>query len=167
MVARLTVGKKKYAEVEAEMKRTIDAADTLRLKLLSAVDEDSAAYAVVMAAQKLDKADSGRDAAIQAAMQGAIDSPLRVMQLALDSMAVIRTAADLGNSNAVTDAAVGGHLALAAVEGAALNVHVNLPGLKDVELAATIRCNADKLLGEARALHGEILAIAHTRAGLS
>jgi glutamate formiminotransferase / formiminotetrahydrofolate cyclodeaminase len=167
MVARLTAGKKKYASVEADMGTAIGTADSLRKKLLSAVDTDSAAFEAVMAANKLDKASPDRDSAIEAAVRAATESPLRVMQLALESMWTIRTVAELGNTNAATDAAVAAHMALAAVEGAALNVRVNLPSLTDSDFAQKARAHVSQIVQDARALNGEIVALAESRAGLA
>ena len=88
-------------------------------------------------------------------------------QLALEAMWAARKAADMGNANAVIDAAVAGQMGLAAVEGAALNVRVNLISMKDTATAQEMRQKIGVLVSEARALHAEIVSIAQTRAGLS
>jgi glutamate formiminotransferase/formiminotetrahydrofolate cyclodeaminase len=167
MVARLTAGRKKYAVVEAEMGNAISTAESLRKKLMDSVDVDSAAYTSVMEAYKIDKASPDREGAIQTATRAATESPLRVMQLALEAMWTIRTVAELGNPNASTDAAVAAHMALAAVEGAALNVRVNLPSLNDAEFSDKARTLVSQMVQEARAINGEVVAIAEQRAGLA
>jgi glutamate formiminotransferase/formiminotetrahydrofolate cyclodeaminase len=166
MVARLTIGRKKYADAEAEMSAAAAGAESLRRKLLNAVDRDSRAYTAVMNAYKLDRSDPGREAAIQAALRAAADVPLEVVRMALEAMRLARAVADRGNANATTDAAVAAHMALAAVEGAALNVRVNAHSLADPSVAAHLRESAAALCAEARALCAETLSIAETRAGL-
>jgi glutamate formiminotransferase / formiminotetrahydrofolate cyclodeaminase len=170
MVARLTIGRKKYAEVEADMAAAAATADTLRQQLMDAVEQDSAAYGAVMEAYKIDKSDPRRDQMIQIALRGAADVPLHVMRLSLEAMRVASVVADRGNANAASDAAVAAHMALAAIEGAALNVRVNAHSLtspEDTDVAAHLRDTAARLVAEARALSAEVFSIAETRAGLS
>jgi glutamate formiminotransferase/formiminotetrahydrofolate cyclodeaminase len=166
MVARLTTGRKKYAAAEAQMTVAATTGESLRRQLLAAMDEDVAAFNAVMDAQHRDKSDSVRAAAIQAALRRATDAPLRVMQLSREVLGVARSVADLGNANAATDAGVAAHIAMAAIEGAALNVRVNLAGLEDQEFAAHLRETANQLINEARALASEVQALVETRAGL-
>src|SRR5689334_22725752 len=99
-------------------------------------------------------------------MRGAADVPLEVMWLSLEAMRLARTAADKGNANAATDAAVAVHVALAAVEGAGLNVRVNAHSLTDATVAGHLRDTAARLIDDARTLSGEALSVAETRAGL-
>ncbi|MCC7446058.1 MAG: glutamate formimidoyltransferase [Anaerolineae bacterium] len=166
MVARLTLGKKKYAAVEADMAASASAAESLRRELLQAVDEDIAAYTSVMEAYRVDKADPRRDSLIQNAMREAAEVPLRVMRLSLEAMRLARTVADKGNANAAIDAAVATHLSMAALEGAGLNVRTNAHALTDPDIAAHLRDTAFRLIDEGRALSAEALSIAETRAGL-
>ncbi|MCC7206488.1 MAG: glutamate formimidoyltransferase [Anaerolineae bacterium] len=166
MVARLTMGRKKYADAEAEMNAVASAAGPLRRRLLDAVDRDVKAYGAVMDAYKLDKSDPARDAAIQAALRGAAEVPLEVMRLAVEALRLARTVADKGNANAASDAAVGAHMALAAVEGAGLNVRTNAHSMTDPDQAARLRDAAENLRREARDLAAEVLSVAETRAGL-
>ncbi len=157
MVARLTLGRKKYAGVEADMQPALATAESLRDKLLKAVDEDAAAYAAVLTANKIDKTSPNRDGAIQAAVRGATESPLRVARLSLEALWALRTVVEKGNPNATSDGAVGAYMALAAVEGAALNVRVNLPGLTDEAYVADVRERIEKIVQEARTLNAEIV----------
>ncbi|MEP7288750.1 MAG: glutamate formimidoyltransferase [Chloroflexota bacterium] len=166
MVAQLTVGKKKYSGVEAEMITAANATETLRRQLLNAADEDSASFVEVMAANKLDKDDPARAGAVQVALRRAAEVPLKVITLSLDAMKSIHTVAEVGNINAVTDAAVAAHMALAAIEGAALNVRVNALGLEDATLVADMRSTVTRLVNQARELNAEVIAIAERRSGL-
>lgn len=166
MVARLTAGKKKYAEVEAQMTAIARDADALRARLLQAVQADVDAFGRVMEAYRLPREDAGREAAIQAALIGAAGVPLGVAESALEAMKLAGNAAALGNLNAITDAMAGVHMALAAIEIAALNVRINAASLTDPERAADYAKRAAAIVTEARALSADLLARAVERAGL-
>ncbi len=166
MVARLTVGKKRYADVEAEMTGLAAQAEALRQKLLEAARQDVAAFEAVMAAYRLPKEQPGRAEAIQAALGGAADVPLAVARAALEAMRLAAVAAAQGNANAATDAMAGIHMALAAVEVAALNVRVNAASMDDAEVAARYNKDIAAIVSAARDLAGQALAEAARRAGL-
>jgi len=131
MVARLTIGKKGYSEVEAAMNKILEESEILRDDLTSGVKEDSEAFDRVMEAYKIPKSDPARAAAIQEATLLAAQIPLgaakksyRVAELALE-------VAQSGNKNAITDAGSAVNLAIAAVNSAAYNVRINLADLND------------------------------------
>jgi len=135
MVARTTIGKKKFADRQAAMEAIRDEADTLRGDLLAQAQADARAFEAVLAAYRLPKAtpeeDAQRAAAIQEATRGAIAAPLAVSRMARRVLELARRAAAEGNPNAASDAEVAGLLAAAAARGALLNVRVNLPQLAD------------------------------------
>jgi len=166
MVAQLTVGKKRYADVEPEMQATIQATEQLRADLLRGIDEDMAAYDAVMQAYRLDKTDPAREVAIQKNLIEAARTPLQMMRLALEALKLARRTASSGNINAISDAAVAAHMALAAVEGAALNVRINAKNMTDNAQAAEFRKKAADLVQAAQAAHADIIAQVYTRAGL-
>jgi glutamate formiminotransferase/formiminotetrahydrofolate cyclodeaminase len=166
MVARLTVGKKRYADVEETMNAIVAAASDLRGRLLDAVEEDSAAFDALMEAFRLPEDDPERAAAIQNSTIHATDVPLNVARLALDAMQLAEQVARQGNKNAATDAAVSVLMGLAAVEGAALNVRVNVAGLKDDGLSARYNHDIMVMVEQARAVRDAVLAAAEERAGL-
>ncbi len=161
MVARLTVGKKKYANVEQKMWALIDKAETLRKALTLAMQEDAAAFEGYMQAVRLPKdteeQQSARAAAIISATLEAARVPLRVAGMAVEVMKLCLDAASLGNLNAISDAASGFSMARASLNGAGLNVRINLHGLDDptpgegmlAELAA-LEKNARDLLFQLR-----------------
>ncbi|HEY2805960.1 MAG TPA: glutamate formimidoyltransferase, partial [Gemmatimonadales bacterium] len=132
MVGRLTVGRKKYVEVEAEFRALIDQAEGLRSRLTRLADEDAAAYGAVMKAYAIpkDKADE-RKAALQSAMLAAAEVPMRTLEAARDVAKLCARAAVAGNVNARSDGGVGGMLAGAAARGAYYNVLINLQSLPD------------------------------------
>ena len=167
MVARLTVGKKKYAEVEETMSAVLAAAADLRRQLLAAIDEDVEAFEEVMGAYRLPKESPERDDAIQNSLIHAADVPLNVARLALEAMRLAEQVARQGNVNAASDGAVGALMGLAAVEGAALNVRVNAASLADPDLAARYRHDAAVLVEQARGVRDAVIAAAEERAGIA
>jgi len=159
-VARLTVGKSKYADVEARLYDVIVQAESLRAELTSAIEADSAAFDAVMAARKLpkgtDEEKAARHAAVQAATLHATQVPLETARLSLQALELALVVAQSGNVNATTDAAVAGLMARAAVEGAGLNVRVNVASLADqvraralLDELATLRSRAAQLADQA------------------
>jgi len=134
MVGRLTVGKKRYADVEADMWPLIEEAIELQSLMREAVIKDAAAYEAYMKARRLpqetEQQKSERINAIQAASINAAEVPLEVARTALHILSLAVRAAELGNVNAVSDAGTGGALARAAIRGAGLNVRINLLGME-------------------------------------
>lgn len=135
MVARLTLGRKKYASVEKEMWQLVEQAENLRQRLTGLVIEDAAAYEKVIAAFRLPKdtpeQKAARQRAVQLASLEAARVPLHTARLALQVLQLSIQAASIGNSNAISDAATASALAHAAIVGAGGNVHINLSALPD------------------------------------
>lgn len=135
MVARLTLGKKKYAEVEAQMQSVLEGAEKLRANLTTAIAEDSAAFEDVMAAFKLPKAtdeeQAARAEAIEQAYVHAAEVPLRVARDSVATLGLAAMAVEHGNLNAISDGGSAAHLAQAALAGAALNVRANAQAVHD------------------------------------
>lgn len=141
MVAGLTVGRKKYADVDAQMTALRVEAAALGARLGALVARDADAYAEVSAAFKLPKAPdpAPRAAAIERALGAASDVPLETAECCASVAALAETCAALGNRNAVSDAGVAALLAVAATKGAAYNVRINARDLTD-------RARADALV---------------------
>ena len=131
MVARLTIGRKAYAGVEARAREILAEAEQLRAGLRRLVDEDAAAYEGVSAAYKIPKSDSRRARAIDDALLAASRPPAEVVKLARRILALAQTIEHIGNQNAASDARVAGMLARTAIDGATENVNVNLAGMSD------------------------------------
>ncbi len=171
MVARLSIGRKKYAEVEEEMKGVLEEAEELRARLSQAVDEDAASFTAIMQAFKLPKATdedkSIRSQAIQDATLYASEVPL---QTARDSVNVMRLAlkvARVGNSNAITDGASGAVMARAALTSAGYNVRINLTSLKDTSKANDLQKELVALEKEAEDIEKSIRQVLVERGGLN
>ena len=135
MVARLTIGKKKYALVEAEMQTVLGRAETLRAALTLAVQEDAAAFEAVMQAFKLPKDTAEqqeiRDRAVEEATIEAGRVPLRVASQAVEVLELAAAVTARGNLNAISDGASGAAQARAALTAAGYNVRINMASLKD------------------------------------
>lgn len=136
MVANLTIGKKKYAEVEDDVRAVLEKTEGLRLELTELMEEDAAAFDKVMVAMKLpketDEEKAARTEALQAALQDAAMVPLAVMEKCVEVVSLAQTAADKGNRNAVSDAGVAALMGRAGAHAAKLNVMINL-GWIDVQ----------------------------------
>ena len=167
MVANLTIGRKRYVDVDTQMQAVLHEAEALRGRLTSLVAEDAQAYEQVRAAYRLPKETAedlaARNAAIQAAMQGASLTPLETMRACMAVLRLAEQAATQGNINAATDGAVGVLLAQAGLRGAALNVRVNLGGIDDRAFAAACEQEVASLLTEAEASARRTLAAVEAR----
>jgi len=135
MVARLTIGKKKYSEVEAQMQEILTQSEKLRSLLTEYVQQDAQAFLSVMAAFKLpkdtDEQGNSRLKAIEAATYEATQVPMQVAQWSVTVLALSERVAALGNINAITDAGSAGALAMASIKSAGYNVKINLADLVD------------------------------------
>jgi glutamate formiminotransferase/formiminotetrahydrofolate cyclodeaminase len=135
MVANLTLGRKKHAAVEEDMRALKREAEALRTELLALGRRDSEAFEAVLRARRLPQTTppelEARAAAVLAAEWEACRVPLATAEACVRVAELAATAAHLGNPNAVTDAGVAGLLARAAGEGALLNVQINLKSLPE------------------------------------
>lgn len=169
MVARLTVGKKKYASVEERMRQIIEEADSLRTRLTTAVTEDARAFEQYMSAVRMPKDtpdQQARDAAIQQAVLATIHAPLQVSHAAIQVMRLCVETARSANVNAISDAASGAALALASLTGASLNVKINCPNLHDQSAAQDFLVQVRQLQKEASDLQKELDSILAKRGNL-
>jgi glutamate formiminotransferase/formiminotetrahydrofolate cyclodeaminase len=134
MVANLTIGRKKYAASESAMVDLKREAETLRRQLLELGRADSEAFEAVLSARRRPQGTPeeirGRAEALRKAELAACRVPLETAAAALKVLGLAEIAAKLGNVNAASDAGVAGLLARAAVEGALLNVQINLKSLE-------------------------------------
>ena len=135
MVCNLTIGKKKYADVETEMKDILAESEDLRVRLTGMIQDDVRAFDAVMGAygmaKETDADKAKRDEAIQAALKEATDVPLRCCRLAREVIDLALAASEKGNLNVISDAGVGVLAAYAALRSAALNVFINVKMIAD------------------------------------
>jgi len=156
MVARLTLGRDKYAEAHGRMEAVQEEVQVLREELLDLADDDAVAFEAVMRAYRLPKGDekekAARSGAIQAAVRQAVDVPLQVARRCLRVLVLAGETARCGNPNAASDSLVAGELSLAGLRGAVANVFINLPSLKDQEFRTRSKEEAEEALEKAESL---------------
>lgn len=149
MVANLTVGRKKYAEVNDIMVELSSRFEKMSQRLIEDVDRDSDAYNRVFAAFKLPKETDEekivRSEAIQRETKYAAQVPMEVARAVYEVLPMIDTVAQKGNSNAVTDACVSMMCARTAILGALLNVRINLTSIKDEAFVKAMSDEADAI----------------------
>ncbi len=171
MVARLTIGKKKYAAVEAEMQSILVRAERLRAELTQAIQDDAAAFEAVMAAFKLPKEtpeqQAAREQAIEETTLQAAYVPLEVAGKAVDVLKLAAQVVSKGNLNAISDGASGAALARASLTGAAYNVRINVHSLKDPTSGQSLLENLRQLESQATAIEEQIRTDIASRAGIS
>ena len=165
MVARLTIGRKKYAGVTAQMQAALEQAEALRSRASSSVAEDSAAFEAVMAARRQPAANgaegAARSTALAAATLRAAEVQLDVAQTAASIVQLAQVCAAHGNANAAPDAAVAAHLAVGGLCAAVLNVRSNCASLPDKQQASALAAAATRLETNAHAaLQATLQAVA-------
>lgn len=167
MVANLSSHKRGWDERWEEFSNAAEIGQQLKDALIRSVDEDTDAFNEIMTAfgmpNSTPEEKTARKAAIQAATKKAIEVPLKVMRLSMDSFPLIRQMVETGNPNSVTDAGVGALCARAAVYGAFLNVKVNATGLDDKNYATQVVAEAEKMAQAADAEERAIVALVHEK----
>jgi formiminotetrahydrofolate cyclodeaminase len=163
MVCNLTLGKEKFAAVETQVEELVAHADDARVRLEKLLQDDTVAYNGVIAAYRLPKETAAEQAARSQAVQDgliiAANVPLHICRVALEVCRLSKTAAEIGNPNAVTDAGIGAILGEAAAQGAALNVEINLGSIKDETYVQAAAAEVDTILAEAAQLRTEVLRL--------
>jgi formiminotetrahydrofolate cyclodeaminase len=141
MVARITHRNPSFAEKRASAADIVERADALRSELLAARIHDEAAYTRVVDAQALPRTTpeekAARAAALQAALAGAAEAPLRAAELAVRVVRMSRDAGALGNAHLVSDVTCAAAFGRAALEASAANVRINHAFLRDASLVAS------------------------------
>lgn len=170
MVAGVTIGKKKYADAEAEMRAIRVMAENLRKELTQAVDDDASSFEVLMATFKLpketDEQKEARRAAIVKATLNAAHVPLHVAADAVKVMELAIKCARHGLQSAISDAMSGFAMSRAALTAAGYNVRINLNSLEDKSLGEKMLSELAELEFEADKLELEIQAVMKERGGI-
>lgn len=170
MVAGLTVGKKKYAKVEAEMQAIRAVAENLRKELTLAVGDDAASFEVLMATFKMPKDTEEqkitRNAAVVQATLNAAHIPLHVAEDAVKVMELALKCAKDGNLNAISDSMSGFAMSRAALTAAGYNVKININSLGDKSAGAKMLKELAALEKKADRLEKEIREVMKKRGGI-
>ena len=158
MVGSLTVGKKKYADVEADIIALKAKSDELQAEFLRLVDEDAKAFEPLSKAYSIPKEDPDRDKIMENALHTATEAPMDIMRACGKAIDVVGEFADKGSALAISDAGVAAALLRAAIIGASFNVFINTKSMTDKEYADKINAEANTLLEKYVAESGEIVA---------
>ena len=140
MVGEHTVGKKKYADVEEDLKVLMARAQDLRVRLVECVDKDAVAFEPLSKAYKISKEDPSRDEILEKCLKDAAQVPLEIFNICLEAIEIVKEFGEKGSRLIISDAATGAVMLKGAMYGAAINVKVNTNLMKD-------RKYADKIAG--------------------
>ena len=138
MVGEFTVGKKKYAAAEPELRAAMEEAQELRRQLLLCVQKDADAFEPLSKAYSIPRDDPERDAVMEQCLLAAASVPMEVLRLSARAVSVLECFAEKGSVLMISDAAAGAALCRSALQGAAVNIRVNTRLMKD-------RSTAEKL----------------------
>ena len=156
MVTNLTVGKKKYADVEEEILEIREKLEQKKQDLVRMVDEDAEAFEPLAKAYRMPKEteeeQAEKEKVMEAALKNAAEAPLCIMKTIVDTMEMLRVLGENGSRLAVSDAGVAILFAQAALEGASLNIFINTKMMKDQEEAERLNYRADQLIATGKEL---------------
>jgi len=152
MVCSLSIGKKDYESFDNELAEALKLSQTLSEGLLKRVDLDTEAFNSVMAAFKMTKQTEeekkSRSAAIQAGFKEAVQSPLGIARECLDVLRLVNKLLGKSNTNVLSDLGVASLQAFAGLEGAIMNVKINIPSIKDTNFVSETSLEVSVLLEE-------------------
>jgi formiminotetrahydrofolate cyclodeaminase len=167
MVGSLTVGKKKYADVEAEMYELKAKCDKLQQELLTLIERDAEVFEPLSKAYGMpreteeEKAEKAR--VMEIVLKEACSVPMEIMEKCCEAIDVIEEFAAKGSALAISDAGVGVVFCKAALLGASLNVYINTKSMADKEYAASLNEKADKMIADYSKKADEIFAAVNAR----
>ncbi len=167
MVCNLTMGKKKYADFEDELKYILSQSEELRKLITSHIEQDADAFSDVMGAYRMPK-NNGEERmlqkeALQHALQKATFVPLRIMQDCTKVLHYAKRTAEIGNQNAVSDSGVAALMSKSAILSAKLNVDINLASIKDKSFITRISDMVGNIMEDIEGLVPEIMVIVKNR----
>jgi glutamate formiminotransferase/formiminotetrahydrofolate cyclodeaminase len=169
MVANLSASKKGWEDRWEEFSKWAEKGQAYKKQLLDLVDEDTRSFNAIMNGFALpkgtDEEKAIRKQAIQDATKYAIEVPLKVMEVSLATMEVMKSMVEIGNPNSITDAGVGALCARTAVMGAHMNVKINTGSYDDKSFVADILKKAANIEEQAVKLEGEIVGLVNKAIG--
>ncbi|MDR1538346.1 MAG: cyclodeaminase/cyclohydrolase family protein [Clostridiales bacterium] len=150
MVSNLTLGKKKYADVQEDINRIRDKATSLQESLLSLVEKDAEAFAPLAEAYTLPKNNQeemqAKALAMEEALRAASVAPIEIMENCCEAIDLHEELAEIGSSVALSDVGVGVLLCKAALIGASLNVSINCKSMADRSFAENLKGTAKRMM---------------------
>ena len=156
MVANYTVGKPKYAAVEADVKIILAEAEALRARLLELVEEDAAAFAPLSKAYAIPRADPARGEVMERCLRKAAAPPMELLRLTCRAIELHRELLDKGSVMILSDVGTGAVFCRSALYGALLNLKVNTKPMADRDYAERLNAEADELVNKYWKIAGQI-----------
>jgi len=167
MVGNLTVGKPKYAEVEAEVKEITGRAYFIMARLEKLVAADIAAFGKFMEVYRLpkntDEEKARREEAMQKALKTATNEPLEIARTLLEALVITEKLSKIGNKMAISDAGVAAYVCEAAVNAVLLSADINIPMITDQEFVAKVKEEKAAIVAEAKRLKELAVATVNQR----
>ena len=148
MVCSLTVGKKRYKDVEEDILKISDELGFLSSDLLDCINEDAVAFEPLSRAYSIPKDDPTRAEIMEKCLKDAASVPFRIVELSCKAIPLLEELAEKGSRLAVSDAATGAVICRAAIMGGAANVYVNTSSMTDREYAKELESKTDQLVTE-------------------
>ena len=152
MVANLTVGKKKYAEAEPEVKEHLEKMVKLQAEFTALADDDAKVFAPLAKAYSLPSENEEQKAykaeVMETNLLAASAVPLQIMEKSMQMLTILDRLADIGSRMAVSDVGVAVQSTRAALLGAAMNVYINTKSMKDRNKAEELNNSANKMIEE-------------------
>ena len=156
MVGSLTVGKKKYVDVEQEILALKAKCDLLQKELLEQVNADAEGFAPLAKAYGIPKDDPERESVLENATKTACEVPVKIMELCCEALDYVRIFAEKGSRMALSDAGCGAVILKAALEAASLNVYINTKTLKDRGYAEALNKKCEDMIASGCAVADEV-----------
>ena len=150
MVCNLTVGKKKYAHVEEDVKKILDRVDVLKDEMLKLADEDAKCFEPLANAYKIPKDDPNRDTVMEDALRIACITPLKIIRAGDETIDLLSELVDKGSVLALSDVGCGASMCRAAVMSAWISVKINTRDMKDREYAVKLEDEVDYIIDHCR-----------------
>jgi methenyltetrahydrofolate cyclohydrolase len=167
MVCNLTIGKSKFAEVEAELQDVLEQAEALRSQLTSLIQADIDVFNRLMSKYGLPKESDDekviRSAAIQEVLKDATEVPMQCVHACAEVICLSKVAAELGNPSAVSDAGAAVMAAYGGLKSSALNVYINLGSIKDKSFSEAKLGELEQITENIEQLVNEIYQVVKTR----
>ena len=148
MVGSLTVGKKKYADVEEDIKALMAEMKAISESLAECINKDAEMFAPLAEAYGIPKGEPGREEVLEKCLRDAAATPFEIMELCCRATELLEDLAVKGSKMVISDAATGAALCRGALLGAAVNVKVNTRLMKDRDYASYLDAKADAMINE-------------------
>lgn len=167
MVANLTIGKKKYRDVEQQATLLRDRALCLMSRAEDLVDADIAQFRRFMECYRMpattEEERQNKEHLVQQALKGATQTPLEIAGACIELLEIVSELAPIGNTMAISDAGVAAYLAEAALNAALLSVDINIPEIKDQAFVEEARAHKESLIKQAEKLRSAALSVIASR----